>query len=469
MQNKRILKNYFYNSFYQILLIIIPLITTPYISRVLGAEKIGLYSYSYSIAYYFVMFIMLGLNNYGNRTIAFVRDDKEKLSKVFCEIYFMQLCVSIVLILLYIMYAAIFSNNIITWIMLIYVVSAALDINWFFFGVEQFKIISIRSSIIKLLSTVVIFLIVKNPNDIYTYSLINVVSIILSQAILWLYIRKFVSYTKVTKNGVLAHLKPNLLLFIPVIAISIYKMMDKIMIGSLSNLEQVGYYDNVEKIVQVPLALITSLGTVMMPKISNLISKKDEKKSKIYFTKSLYFAALISSSMCFGIMAIAKNFVPWYYGNNYEPCILLFQILMPSCIFLSIANVIRTQYLIPYKCDRIYIVSVISGAVMNLIINGILIPKIGAAGAAIGTLIAEGIVCIMQIILVKNKLNIYRDLLKCLKYIVFGVVMYIILLLLPDFSEVSLYNIIVKIIIGTVIYIILSFSFIKKELLQKSI
>lgn len=138
-KEKSIRGNLIYNTFYQFLVIILPLITTPYISRVLGAEKIGMYSYSYSIAYYFVMFIMLGLNNYGNRTIASVRDDKAKLSKTFFEIYSMQLVTSLIAIIIYIIFACFFSNNAMTWILLVYVISAAIDINWFFFGLEEFK------------------------------------------------------------------------------------------------------------------------------------------------------------------------------------------------------------------------------------------------------------------------------------------------------------------------------------------
>lgn len=461
-------KNYLYNSFYQILLIIIPLITTPYISRVLGASKIGLYSYSYAIAYYFVMFIMLGLNNYGNRTVAYVRDDKDKLSKTFFEIYFMQIMISFILIVIYIFYTLFFSNNIITWIMTIYVISAALDINWFFFGIERFKITVIRSSIIKILSTISIFLFIKKPGDIYIYSFINVISIFLSQLILWFYIKKLVYFKKASKKEILYHLKPNLTLFIPVVAISVYKMMDKIMLGAMSSLEQVGFYENTEKIIQVPLALITSLGTVMLPKISNLVAKKDITKSNHYLKKSVCFASLVSSSMCFGIMAVSKYFVPWYFGSKYEPCIMLLVILMPSCLFLSIANVIRTQFLIPYKHDKIYIISVVSGAVVNLIINLLLIKKMGSQGAAIGTLVAEIIVCTMQLVLIKKMINIKKIIGTSLKYVLFGTIMYAILIMIPRLSTNDFLNIVFNVAIGGIIYILLAFKFVKKDLLNNN-
>ena len=460
--------NYIYNTFYQLLLIIIPLITTPYISRVLGVENVGIYSYSNSIAYYFVMFIMLGLNNYGNRSIAYVKDDKKILSKVFNEIYFMQFLLALFIIFIYIISGLLLFNNSITWIMLIYVISALFDINWLFFGLEKFKITVIRNSIIKIISTILIFVLVKNTGDLYIYALINVASILLSQIVLWFYVKKYVDIYRVSLKSTFKHIKPNLILFIPVVAISLYKIMDKIMLGSLSTMKQVGFYESTEKIVQVPLALITSLGTVMMPKISYLIAKNKSDNTKEYIEKSIYFVVFIASAICFGIISVSSEFVPLYYGKNYEPCIILFKILMPSCLFLSIANVIRTQFLIPNRYDKIYIISVITGAVVNLIINFMLIPRINSVGAAIGTLVAEASVCIMQLILIRKKIKIFDAILKSLKYVLIGIIMYMSLLYIPSFGNNSLYNLMIKIIMGGSIYIIFSFFFIKKDFFMKN-
>ena len=452
-------KNFIYNSLYQLLTILMPLVVTPYISRVLGAEDIGLYSYSHAIAYYFVMFAMLGLSNYGNRTIAFVRDNKKGLSRKFCEIYIMQLIVSAIVIVCYILYAIFMSNTIMTWIMLIYVVSTAFDISWLFFGLEQFKITAIRSSIIKVLSTVLIFIFVKNQSDVFLYALIMVLGILLNQVVLWMYAFRFVKIESVSKRDVLKHLKPNLLLFVPVIAISLYKMMDKIMLGAMSDLTQVGFYENTEKIIQVPMALIISLGTVMMPRISNLAIKNCHRTNEKYMKKSLLFAVCIASFACFGIMGLAKDFVPWFYGNGFEPCIMLFQILMPSCIFLAVANVVRTQYLIPYKYDGIYVSSVIVGALLNLVINTILIPKMAAGGAAIGTLVAEAGVCLLQLMLVMNKIKISKTLLSSLWFVFSGLLMYAVLVILPDIGGEDFYNLLIKAVLGGAVYLLLLLPF----------
>lgn len=447
-------KNFIYNTLYQLLAIVLPLITTPYIARVLGPEKIGEYSYAYSVAYYFVMFIMLGLNNYGNRTIAMVRDNKKELSKTFYSIYVMQFIIAIAVVFCYIIYSLLFANSPMTWIMLFYIISAGLDINWFFFGLEEFKLTVIRNTIVKILTTVCIFLLVKSQNDIYLYGMIMVLGLLLSQLLIWPFVKKYVKFTKIKIKDIIIHIKPNLVLFIPVIAISLYKMMDKIMLGNMSNMVEVGFYESSEKIIQIPMALINSLGTVMLPKMSNLIANEDNKQARKYFSTSIMFVMFLSTSMCFGIMGVSDMFVSLFYGKGYEQCIILFQILLPSCMFLAFANVIRTQYLIPYKKDRIYIMSVSLGAIVNLIINWLLIPKLASTGAAIGTLSAEAVVCIYQSIKVRKELDTFKYLKKSLSFILSGSIMYMILWLIRlPFRNIML-NLTIEIIIGACIYLI---------------
>lgn len=464
-------KNFIYNTLYQLLVIIIPLITTPYLSRILGAEKTGVYSYSYTIATYFVLFIMLGLNNYGNRTISIIRDDKTKVSQEFWSIYFMQLVFGLFGVIAYVLYTIIFSNTLITWILLLYVVSALIDINWFFFGMEQFKITVTRNTVIKIISTVMIFTFVKKTNDVYIYTLISAAGTFISQVVLWVYLKKFVYYVKVGFNDIKKHIIPNLILFVPVIAISLYKYMDKIMLGKLSTMKEVGYYEYSEKVIQVPMALINSLGTVMLPKMSYLISHKDSKNIKKYIYNSSVFVFFISSISCFGLMGIADTFVPIFLGKNYSTCIQLFRILLPSCIFLGFANVIRTQYLIPNKMDKIYICSVFMGAIVNFLINFILIKDIGAQGAAIGTLVAEAVVCIYQVYMVKDDLDISNIIKAGTTFLISGIIMYIFLIYVR-LNLIPIFNLIVEIIIGGLVYIavsVLQYFLFRKSLTETNI
>lgn len=419
-------KNLIYNIFYQLLVILIPLITTPYISRVLGANKIGVYSYAYSIANYFVLFIMLGLNNYGNRTIASIRDDKFQRSKNFIGIYLMQLATGLAFNILYIIYCFFISNDIAISLALgLYVFSGIFDINWFFFGMEKFKLTVIRNTIIKIITTVCIFLFVKSNKDILTYSIILSLGTLISQVVLWTYLPKYIQPVKINVDDILIHIKPNLCLFLTVIGVSLYKTMDKIMLGYMCPKQQLGFYESAEKIVNIPIAMVTSLGTVMLPRMTNLKSKRDNKTFNKYMENSVLFAMLTSSVLCFGIMGVSKIFIPLFYGEGFETCIDLYLILLPSCLFLAFGNVIRTQFILPNKMDKIYIISAFIGALINLVLNLFLIPKFSAVGAAIGTLFAEASVCIYQMVKVKKYLPIKKYLKKSFIFIIIGIVMFL--------------------------------------------
>ena len=377
---KSIGKNYIYNLIYQILTILVPVITTPYLSRVIGADGVGIFSYNYSIAQYFVLFIMLGINNYGNRTIATVNKDTNKRQKTFSEIYTLQFMLGILVLSIYYTYVAFFhvGEKTILYIVSIYLVSAILDINWFFFGMEEFKITVTRNSIFKILSTICIFLFVKDSNDLIMYILIMAIGNFISQAILWLSLRKFAKFKFSKFKNALNHLKPNLILFIPVIATSIYTIMDKIMLGEMSNMFSVGLYENADKIKNILMGFITALGTVMIPKMTSIITEGKRELADKYIYNSLKYILLLVFAMSFGLAGISKEFVVIFFGEEFRNSYPIMIVLSASMVFISWANVIRTQKLIPEKLDKIYIISTIVGAVVNFVLNIFLIAKLDA-------------------------------------------------------------------------------------------
>ncbi len=455
MKTDGVKKNIIYNFLYHLLILFVPLLTTPYIARVLGAEKIGNYTYNYSISAYFVLFIMLGLNNYGNRTIASVRDDKDKLSKTFSSIYSMQLIIGVFVTLVYLSYVVLFNNTIMAYIMIIYVVSAIFDINWFFFGIEQFRLTIVRNTIIKLTSVALIFILIKSKEDVYKYALILVGSFLISQLAVWPFLGKFVHFVKPSFKEICVHIKPNLVLFIPIIAISLYKLMDKIMLGSLATETDVGYYENVEKVINIPVSLVQALGTVMLPRMSNLIANKQVEKGRRYLYLSILFSLFLASSISFGIMGVCREFVPVFYGNGYDACVNIFLVLSPSTIFMALANVIRTQYLIPKHKDKIYITSVFLGAIVNVVINAALIHNLKGVGAAIGTIVAEATVCIFQIIMVRKEIRLKKPLLRAIPMIISGIVMFIILYLWKFETKNNIIALVGKILLGFMVYFIM--------------
>lgn len=464
-------KNFMYNSIYQIMIMFIPLITTPYISRVLGASGVGSYSYAYSIANYYVLFIMLGLNNYGNRSIAKVRDNKIELEKTFWSIYSMQFVLGVIFNIIYLLYCFTFSSNFnVSLAVSFYVISACFDVNWFFFGLEKFKLTVIRNTIIKILTTICIFIFVKESTDILIYCLIMTIGLLISQLALWPYILRNINFYKPTIKEITVHIKPNLFLFLTVIAVSLFKIMDKVMLGIMTTTTEVGYYESAEKIIAIPTALITSLGTVMLPRMTNMISNNSTQDKKLIYW-SMLFAMFISSSMCFGIMGVSKEFVPLFYGDGFEKCIDLFIILLPTCIFMAYANVIRTQYLLPHQMDKDYVISAFLGAGVNLTVNWILIPIHGCIGAAIGTFFAEAIVCLYQAYAVRKYLPIKKYFYKSLCFILAGIIMFLVIFNI-DIGNISIFiKLFIKILIGVVLYfVILGIQILfRKYILKKSI
>lgn len=464
-------KNFVYNIIYQIFILIIPLITAPYLARVVGADGVGTYSYTYSIVYYFMLLTHLGVNNYGNRSIAKARDNKEKLSKTFWSIYSMQLIMGIIMLLLYVIYISFFNIKYksIATIQTLFIISAMLDINWLFFGLEEFKKTVTRNTIIKLLNVSLIFLLVKNSNDLWKYTLIMSSMTVLGQAILWNFLRKRISFQKVSLKDITKHIKPNLILFIPVIAISLYKIMDKVMLGSISNVTEVGLYENAEKIIGIPMTLITALGTVMLPRVTNLISKGSLDKVNEYISKSIKFVMFMSLAMCFGLIAIGYNFAPIYFGKSFQKTGILIMLLATTLPFLSFANVIRTQYLIPKEKDKIYITSVCLGAIVNLIINFLLIPKFQSIGACIGTILAEFTVMFYQTMSVRKELNISKYLRNITPFLLKTIVMFSIIYSLNLLSMNRVLRLGIQIVLGVAIYSVLNIKYINSLINFKKI
>lgn len=455
-------KNFTYNVIYQILILIIPLITTPYISRVIGAEGTGIYSYTSSIVQYFALFAMLGINNYGNRTVAKKRDNKQELSKTFFSIYSMQFITTLIMIVIYIGYIFLFDNQYLSIAMLqiLYMVSTALDINWFFWGLEKFKITVTRNAVIKILSTIMIFTFVKEQSDLNIYILIMLVSGVISQLALWPFLKGEINFVKIKWSDIKVHIKPNLILFVPVIAVSIYKTMDKIMLGKMCNMAEVGFYEYAERIQNIPLSMITALGTVMLPRMSNLISKGEKEKSTHYINKSIQFMLFASIPIVLGIIAVSKEIVPLFLGNEYVKTAEILQYLTITIIFVSWANVIRTQYLIPQEKDKIFIISVIMGAVINFVLNLILIGRYQAIGATISTVIAEFIVMMYQIVKTKNELEIKKHVRYFLEFFIKGIIMFVIVIIVKKVMEETLISILVQILVGIAVYAILNYKYI---------
>ena len=426
MEKKSVKKNYLYNVTYQILLIILPLLTAPYISRVLGAESIGIYSYALSISAYFISFGSLGVDLYAQREIAYYQDDKKKYSKTFWEITILRMVTMSISILIFCFtFASSGEYKVFYRILVIELLGKCFDISWFFKGLEDFKKIVLRNLVIKVLSIISIFTFVKTPDDLSLYFWIYVLSVILGNISLWLYLPKFICKVKIQSLKIFKHLKPTVSLFIPQIAIQVYTLLDKTMIGAIyKDKSEVGYYEQAQKIINMLLTVITSLGTVMLPRIANFYANKKSDQVKSYMEKSFNFVFLLAFPMIFGIIAVAKDFVPIFFGQGYDKVIILMSVISPILLFIGMSNVIGTQYLLPTKRQREYTISVVIGSIVNLCINGCLIWNYGALGASIGTIFAEFTVTLVQIIFVRKEFDFKKIFRLAINYIIASIIMF---------------------------------------------
>ena len=308
-------KNFVYSVSYQILNIILPLITAPYVTRVLGAQGLGIYSKSQALAQYFLLFAMLGVNNYGNRAIARVRDKRDELSKTFCEIYAFQLITATIVSFSYWVYCLQFSshNQLIYTMQAFYVMSGLLDINWCCFGMEKFKLTTIRNMVVRILAAVAVFTLVNSKDDLWLYTFIISFGHIVSTLVVWPFIKKHIDFIRPTWTGIKKHIKPNLVLFWPVIAVSLYNIMDKLMLGWFSEDEEVAFYTYAERIVTIPTTLILALDNVIMPRMSNLYATEGKnERIKYLMNNVMLFAMFMAAAMGFGLAGVADVFAPWF-------------------------------------------------------------------------------------------------------------------------------------------------------------
>ncbi len=451
-------KNFAYSVAYQVLTLILPLATSPYLSRVLGADGIGTYSYTYSIAYYFVMFAMLGVNNYGNRCVARVRDNRTELSKAFWSVWALQAVLTVATTAFYIAYTFVWAGNpVIALIWGFYVVSAAFDVNWLFFGLEEFRITVGRNFAVKIITFACVFLFVKGEHALESYCILLSVSYLISVAVLWPFVKRRVDLYKPSLWEIFSHLKPNLVLFVPVIAISLYTVLDKVMLGQMSSMEQAGYFENALKVAGMPFALISALGTVMLPHSSHRMISGDYEGVRRSMGASIWLALALSAAFAFGLAGIAEVFVPVFFGEGYEACTLLVCLLVVKMPFMAWANVLRTQWLIPAGRDRFYLLSVFVGAVVNIALNLVFIPRLGAMGAALSLVAAEVAVCLVQTWSVSNELPQARWLKRCVPFYLIGFAMFFAVHAFGSVMGVSITTLIAQIVLGGFIFVLLSF------------
>lgn len=455
-----LIKNYFYNVGYQIFVIIIPLVTVPYVSRVLGSEGVGINAYTNSIIQYFILFGSIGINLYGNRTIAYNRDNKKKMSQIFWEIALLRMiCIAISYLIFIIFLSVVSEYQIFYFYQSFLIIAAGLDISWFFMGNEDFKKTVLRNTLVKIVSLIAIFVFIKSKSDIGLYILILSLSILFGNLTLWPYLRKMVNLSNIKQLNLWRHFLPSLALFIPQVATQVYLVLNKTMLGILVGVKSTGYYENSDKIVKVILAIVTATGTVMLPRVANTFAKGQKDKVAKYLYQSFDFVTAICFPMALGLSAIAPKFSVWFLGSEFKITGGLISILSLVIIFIGWSNVLGTQYLLPTNQTKYYTISVVSGALINLILNFPLITKYGVYGAVVSTVISEFTVMAVQIFLARKTLQISVLFSGKWKYMISALLMFVLVRGLHNILPGSIVYFGIEVVLGIAVYLFLLFIF----------
>lgn len=451
-----IVKNFLYNISYQLLALILPLLTVPYVSQVLGSAGIGDYAFTYANTQYFVLFGMIGITLYGNREIAYVRDNPKKLKETFFSIYILQLIMTTIALGLFIIFCIFLDNDEYRLLYLVQglnILAAMFDISWLFMGLEQFKNIVIRNTLVKLVSLFSVFIFVNTENDIIVYTAILSLSVLIGNLTFWIYIPQMFTNKGIKISKILIHLKSSLRLFIPQIAIQIYVLLDRTLLGILSSTTEVGYYENSQKIVKMVLTIATAIGPVMMPKVANTIASGDIEKVKYYIKNSFFFISALALPLMFGLMGVARQLSPWFFTDQFEGIDSL--LIISSLIILAISwsNVLGTQLLVPLNKIKEFTISVTSGAVINFILNIFILKYLGAMGACISTIIAEFTVTGVQLYFVRGFINVKELLSSSLIFIPSSVVMYFIVSYIGKIMGANMVTNVVQGVCGVTVYL----------------
>lgn len=452
--------NYLYNLIYQITAILLPLITMPYVARVLGPQAVGTNSITNANTQYFMLLGTLGITMYATKKIATVRENTRKLRQTFWEIFFIQFIGCMISYSIFVVVLGMRSSLGFYYMLQgFFILANAIDVSWYFIGIEDFKNASIRSFFVKVISVVLIFIFVKDSSDLWQYILINSLTMFIGQCIMWIYVDKSTfSFKSLGKVNLAKHMMPILALFIPQVASQIYTVLDKTMLGMFSPTVDVGYYDQSQKIVRILLTIITSLGMVMMPRIASLTSKNEHGLVKAALKKSFTIISFLAVPIAFGIMGVSERFIPMFFGYEYLDMIPLLKISSILIVIIGLGNVFGTQYMIAVGKSKEYTISVCVGAAVNFILNLILIPKYSALGAVIATSTAEFSIALIQMWYSREIIDI-SWIKETYKYWVSGIIMFIVVTLVNIGMQRNIIILTRQIIIGVVVYFIMLIIF----------
>ena len=438
---------------YKVLTIILPFITIPYVTRIFSPNIMGSYNYTASITTYFTMFGMLGIVTYGSNQVAKVsHKGKEEVSHTFSSIYYFQLMTTGIATLCYLLYILLFPGRYQQYflVQIFSLLSIMLDISWLFQGVEDFKNIVIRNTLVKISSVACIFLFIKIPSDIYLYILIMSLSSMISQGVMWLNVKNYVSLVKVSMKEVLSNFRPTLSFFLPQVSITIYNTLDRIILGSLSSVFDVGIYTQAVNINSILISLVATLSAVLLPRMTNLYAQGKHEEVQRVMSSSMLFNSIITFPTVFGMLLVSQEFVHLFLGRQYAESYVAINIVVFALIPIAFSEIVGRQTLIPTDNVKLFTASVMSGAVVSIVLNMLAIPLFGYRGAAVTLVVVETVVCVLMTYFARRYLNILELLKVAVKPLIISILVGTVVFI--TFEVISIQNDFLKIILKIILY-----------------
>lgn len=405
-KQKSLKMNFIMNAILTMSSFIFPLITFPYVSRVLMPAGMGKVNFATSVINYFSMIAQLGIPTYGIRACAIVRDDREKLTRTAHELLIINIVMSIIsylgLFLALAFVPRLQSEHTLYIIVSFTIILTTIGMEWLYKALEQYTYITVRSLIFKAISVVAMLLLIHSKDDYLLYGAITIFAASASNILNFINIHRYIGLRPVGNYNIKRHLKPVLVFFSMSVATTIYTNLDTVMLGFMKNDAEVGYYTAAVKIKGILVSIVTSLGTVLLPRASYYIEQGEIKRFNYLSKKAFNFVCLLATPLVIYFIIFAKQGILLLSGNAYGPAILPMQLIMFTVLFIGISNITGIQILVPLGYERIVLLSEIVGAISDLVINYLLIPWLASSGAAIGTLVAEAIVLLVQYFTVRK-------------------------------------------------------------------
>lgn len=457
MKKRSVTENIFFNMLYQVLVTVLPILTTPYVARTLGLHSNGIHSFTESIVTYFTVFGAVGTGLYGIRKVAYVRDDEEELAKVTKEVFSLRIFLMLVSLSIFVpllcinnSYASIYR------IYAIYIVANGLDITWFYQGVEDFKKVTLRNLFVKFLFVVSLFLFIKEPNDLPWYVFLTVISSLLGNLIMVFYLPQYVNLRKGKVKNPFIHFKPSLFLFLPQAMNYVYVLIDRSMLGWMTTTDNVGLYDQAQRIVRMITAILQSVGYVMMARVANLKTSNEKDKIIEYARKSVNFNLFIAFPALFGILGVADDFIPFFLGAEYVGAAPILEILSVLVFLTSMNSLMGIQLLIPLGKERAYTIATTGGATVSVLGNLLLIPILGVYGSAIACIVAELTVFIISYCHLRDMFSLLRVLKDNYKILLGAVLMFVSVRLIALLEINAIVKLLCELVGGAAIYFLVA-------------